>query len=183
MTSRGERNAHRLPHAISRRRVPLRCAQQRARHDVVGYFPSWKCVRTHPSLRPDRIPFGRLTVLNYAFFFPLPDGTIRGRDSAGDALVLRTGGPGTSLTAIAHRHGVRVLLSIGGWEDSGNFPAVAADSLLATRFAAACAGAIGNSDSTASTSTGNSPDSRSTTGHPERRRELRTSAQDAPPHA
>jgi len=115
---------------------------QQSRRDVVGYYPSWKVRADAPLFAPERIPFGRLTLLNYAFFSPLPDGTIRGRDSAGDAIALRTGGAGASLTALAHRHGVRVLLSIGGWEDSGNFPAVAADSLLAFRFAAACARAV-----------------------------------------
>ncbi len=115
---------------------------QNARHDVVGYYPSWRVRADSALFAPEHIPFHGLTVINYAFFSPLPDGTIRGRDSAGDAVILRRAGSGSLLTTLAHRSGVRVLLSIGGWEDSGNFPAVAADSSLRIRFAAACAGAI-----------------------------------------
>jgi chitinase len=122
-------------------------AQDR-RHEVVGYYPSWKWRTDSRLLTPEKIPFGMLTIINYAFFYPLPDGSITGRDSTGDARILRGGsgttGPGAppSLTALAHRQGVRVLLSIGGWEDSGNFPAVAADSVRRGRFAQSCAGAI-----------------------------------------
>ena len=121
---------------------------QHGRHEVVGYYPSWKLRADANLFSPERIPFGGLTVINYAFFFPLPDGTIRGRDSAGDAAILsgdtRKDGSAASqsLTALAHHRGVRVLLSIGGWEDSGNFPAVAADSSCRIRFAASCTGAI-----------------------------------------
>jgi chitinase len=128
-------------------RLPLE-AQER-HHEVVGYYPSWKWRTDAHLLTPERIPFGMLTVINYAFFYPLPDGTITGRDSTGDARILlpRSAVPGTdprpSLTTLAHERGVRVLLSIGGWEDSGNFPAVAADSMRRARFAHSCAAAIG----------------------------------------
>jgi chitinase len=50
--------------------------------------------------------------------------------------------PPLSLTALAHRSGVRVLLSLGGWENSDNFPAVAADPVRTARFAHSCAGVI-----------------------------------------
>lgn len=115
---------------------------QHRRHEVVGYYPSWKWHADSHLLTPGKIPFGMLTVINYAFFYPLPDGTITGRDSTGDAMILGPRGGlnthGSSLTPLAHRSGVRVLLSIGGWEDSGNFPAVAADSARTVRFAGAC---------------------------------------------
>lgn len=122
-------------------------AQER-RYEVVGYYPSWKYRTDTHLLTPAKIPFGMLTVINYAFFYPLPDGTITGRDPAGDATILNVQGadPGkdaaASLTALAHARGVRVLLSIGGWEDSGNFPSVAADAASRGRFARSCAAAI-----------------------------------------
>ncbi|HTY60371.1 MAG TPA: glycoside hydrolase family 18 protein [Bacteroidota bacterium] len=122
-------------------------AQER-RYEVVGYYPSWKYRTDTHLLTPAKIPFGMLTVINYAFFYPLPDGTITGRDPAGDATILTAQGAdsGTdaagTLTALAHAHGVRVLLSIGGWEDSGNFPSVAADAVSRARFARSCAAAI-----------------------------------------
>lgn len=121
---------------------------QDRKHEVVGYYPSWKWRTDSHLLTPGKIPFGMLTIINYAFFYPLPDGSITGRDSVGDAKILvgrgETAGPGSlpSLTALAHRKGVRVLLSIGGWEDSGNFPSVAADSVRRKQFAHSCAGAI-----------------------------------------
>ena len=124
-------------------------AQQR-RHEVVGYYPSWKWRTDSHLLTPEKIPFGMLTIINYAFFYPLPDGSITGRDSAGDAMILyprteltgKSLSPPLSLTALAHRKGVSVLLSIGGWEDSNNFPAVAADSGRRVNFAHSCADRI-----------------------------------------
>jgi chitinase len=121
---------------------------QHRRHEVVGYYPSWKWRTDSHLLTPAKIPFGMLTVINYAFFYPLPDGTIAGRDSAGDAMILFPHGEGAgldfplSLTGLAHRNGVNVLLSIGGWEDSNNFPAVAADPARTARFAHSCAGMV-----------------------------------------
>ena len=131
-----------------------------ARRDVVGYFPSYKWRPGEHGLTPREIPFDRLTIINYAFFVPLPDGTIAGKDTAGDArflpdhpaegtddtLTLKAGDArdnrSPSLTALAHRHGVRVLLSIGGWDDSETFPAVATDPARRALFAHACAAAI-----------------------------------------
>jgi chitinase len=114
--------------------------------EIIGYYPSWKWKSTDHFMTPDRIPFDKLTIINYAFFFPLPDGNLIGRDTAGDAIILR-GGPesgkysaktGAGLTTLAHRHGVRVLLSIGGWEDSNNFPEVASTEKGRTEFAHSC---------------------------------------------
>lgn len=110
--------------------------------EIIGYYPSWKVREVPGSMLPDRIPFQSLTIINYAFFYPLPDGTVTGRDARGDSLVLlgarADGSTAAPLTAIAHRHGVRVMLSIGGWADSENFPAVASRQSTRTRFAASC---------------------------------------------
>ena len=119
-------------------------AQQR--REVVGYYPSWKWRPESHGLRPEEIPFKRLTVINYAFFVPLPDGSIAGKDTAGDARILLAHADGAArspgLTALAHAHGVHVLLSIGGWDDSGAFPAVASDPARRAHFAHSCASAI-----------------------------------------
>ncbi len=109
--------------------------------EITGYYPSWKWKSRNNLVSPARIPYDKLTIINYAFFVPRPDGTITGRDTVGDALYLR-GTQGSRLTDLAHRHGVKVLLSLGGWEDSDNFPAIAATSLLRGAFARACTGAI-----------------------------------------
>jgi chitinase len=124
--------------------VSLPAGAQHRRHDVVGYFPSWKWRADSLFRSPESIPFGKLTVINYAFFIPFPDGRLRGKDPSGDTLYLQSGRNSSagSLTASAHRKGVSVVLSIGGWEDSDNFPALAADPVLAAHFAGSCASAI-----------------------------------------
>jgi len=111
------------------------------RKEVIGYYPSWRGRDRNSLVSPATIPYDKLTIINYAFFAPGPDGTIAGKDSAGDALCLR-GAPGSTLTDLSHRHGVKVLLSLGGWDDSDNFPAVASAPRLRSAFAHACVAAI-----------------------------------------
>jgi chitinase len=122
------------------------CAGEAQKKEIIGYYPSWKWKSTDHLMTPNRIPFDKLTIINYAFFYPLPDGRLVGRDTAGDAIILR-GEPesgkysaktGAGLTTLAHRHGVKVLLSIGGWEDSNNFPEVAGTKEGRTEFAHSC---------------------------------------------
>ncbi len=114
---------------------------------IIGYYPSWKWRSGTGALMPARIPYSKLTIIDYAFFYPLPDGHVTGRDSVGDDLILRgerdpeTGRyrSGTALVELAHRNGVRVMLSVGGWEDSYNFPAVASSATTRAAFARSCA--------------------------------------------
>ena len=114
------------------------CAE---RKEIIGYFPSWKWNEEQNPLTPENIPYDKLTIINYAFFYPRPDGTIAGRDSVGDSKYL--GGPaGTRLTDLAHRRNVKVLLSLGGWEESDNFPSVAADPKLRDIFVRGCMDAV-----------------------------------------
>jgi chitinase len=113
-------------------------AQER---EVIGYYPSWKWTSRNNLVTPARIPYEKLTIINYAFFYPLPDGRILGKDTVGDALYLRCG-PGKRLTDLAHQHAVKVVLSLGGWEDSDNFPSVASTPLQRAAFAHSCIHAI-----------------------------------------
>ena len=114
-------------------------APAQERH-VIAYFPSWKWNASSGMTTVKQIPFSKVTDVNYAFFFPRPDGSLCGRDTSGDAVYLG-GGPGgaESLVEAAHRQNVRVFLSIGGWDDSGNFPEVASSPATRSRFASACA--------------------------------------------
>ena len=88
--------------------------------------------------------------VNYAFFNPLPSGEIVGIDAEADSFLLKgeidslSGKriPGTSIIDFAHRNKVRVMLSIGGWEDSGNFSQVASDSVKLSTFAKSCVNCI-----------------------------------------
>jgi chitinase len=116
-------------------------SSQGSRKEVIGYFPSWKWNSKSHLVAASKIPYDRLTIINYAFFVPLPDGRITGVDSTGDRMYLY--GPHEwSLIGRAHRQGVRVLLSIGGWGGSEHFPAVAASPQLRTVFVRSCMGAI-----------------------------------------
>lgn len=110
---------------------------QPVRKEVVGYFPSWKWNAPEKVVRPRDLAFDKLTIVNYAFFTPRTDGTITGINPIGDSLYLRCGGD-TDLVSLAHRRGVKVMLSVGGWEDSDNFPAVAASESLRVMFAHSC---------------------------------------------
>jgi chitinase len=114
--------------------------------EIIGYYPSWKWSSRNNLVTPERIPYEKLTIINYAFFFPLPDGSMVGRDTIGDNLYLKGNSisgivgnkPGSTLPELAHRNGVKVLLSVGGWEDSNNFPEVAAHKSKRTQFAHSC---------------------------------------------
>jgi len=113
---------------------------------IIGYYPSWKWGWRGDVMTPEKIPFQKLTMINYAFFYPLSDGSLVGRDTAGDRRILKgewgqsedRHQPRTGLVTLAHRYGVKVLLSIGGWEDSSNFPDVAASEAKRARFARSC---------------------------------------------
>jgi chitinase len=116
--------------------VPSVKAQTR---DIIGYYPSWKWRAKENGMTVNGIPYSKLTTINYAFWYPRPDGTLAGLDSTGDRLILGgCEGDETSLITTAHRHGVSVLLALGGWENSDNFPAVAADPKLRSAFASSC---------------------------------------------
>lgn len=115
--------------------------------EIIGYYPSWKWNRPHWLLTPTKIPYEKLTIINYAFFYPLADGNLVGSDTVGDELILKgerdleKGGykPGTALVELAHRNGVKVMLSLGGWEESYNFPEIAASETKSAQFAHSCA--------------------------------------------
>jgi chitinase len=117
------------------------------RKEIVGYYPSWKWNRQHWLLTPDKIPYEKLTIINYAFFVPSADGKkIAGKDPVGDQLLLqgvkdkKTGKflPHTGLVDLAHQHDIKVMISLGGWEDSDNFPEVAASESTRRAFAHSC---------------------------------------------
>jgi len=108
---------------------------------VIGYFPSWKWNSRANLVSAAQIPYDKLTTVNYAFFVPLPNGEIVGKDTSGDRIYLRAKA-GYRLTDLAHRHGVKVLLSLGGWEGSDNFPAVAASAALRAVFVRSCMAAL-----------------------------------------
>jgi GH18 family chitinase len=92
---------------------------------VVGYMPAWQG-------SVDEIAFARLTHINYAFALPTANG---GLQPVQDLPKLQ------ALVARGHEHGVRVLISIGGWNDGDDsaFTALAASRAGRRSFAEAVA--------------------------------------------
>ncbi len=114
--------------------------------DINGYFPSWKWQKNHERLDPRLIPYQKLTIVTYAFFYPLETGEIVGMDPIADSHLLKgevdslSGSfkPNSSMVDLAHRHGAKMVLSIGGWENSNNFPQVSFDPQKRANFAHGC---------------------------------------------
>lgn len=91
--------------------------------EVIGYWADWV---------NNSVNYSKYTILNYAFVQPQADGSI----GAPDATKLK------NLVSAAHQNGTKVMLSIGGWTWSNNFPAIAASTSARQKFANACAGFI-----------------------------------------
>jgi chitinase len=113
---------------------------------VIGYYQSWQWQKFPEMLSPGNIPYDKLTVINYSFFYPLESGEIVGMDPAADRYLLlgetdslsARSEPGGTLIELAKQHGTKVVLSVGGWENSGNFPQIAADAQKRANFAHWC---------------------------------------------
>lgn len=117
-----------------------------SKKEIIGYYPSWKYYQRNNIFKPSNIKYDRVTILNYAFFAPEPDGTLKGTDAYADTILLKgeqdwaNGGykPNTSLIDLAHKNNVKVMVSIGGWTLSKNFSSIAADPVKRAKFAAEC---------------------------------------------
>jgi chitinase len=114
--------------------------------EVIGYYPNWQYYKRNHLVNPKTIDYSKYTILNYCFFKPNADGTIAQTDSYADEVLLlgdrdwNTNGykPNTSLIDLAHGHGVKVMVSIGGWTLSDTYPTIAADAGLRQKFASEC---------------------------------------------
>jgi chitinase len=124
----------------------ISCQVRSPQKQVIGYYQSWQWHNNPVTLNPDNIPYDKLTVINYSFFYPLESGKIVGMDPVADRHLLLgktdslSVGVGTSgsIIDLAGKHGTKVVLSIGGWEHSGNFPQVAASPEKRGLFAHEC---------------------------------------------
>lgn len=76
---------------------------------VVGYTPSW-------STSAAEIQYSKLTHINYAFVLPNADGSLQ---SVPEPQLLQT------IVSNAHANGVKVVVSVGGWNDGDDSAFVA----------------------------------------------------------
>lgn len=87
---------------------------------VIGYFPSWN----RSVFDYTKISYESLTHIANAFAMPDADGN----------LVLPQDYVYPALNQTAHLHGVKVILSLGGWGNCKGFAPTAADSAKRTKF-------------------------------------------------
>ncbi|WP_344846436.1 glycosyl hydrolase family 18 protein [Kribbella ginsengisoli] len=94
----------------------------------IGYLPSW-------AGSVSAVQYSKLTHINYAFVLPNSNGTLQGVPDSGKL---------SSLVSTAHANGVKVSLSIGGWNDGNDsaFESFAASSGGRTTFTNAVMGLI-----------------------------------------
>lgn len=76
--------------------------QANAAFKVVGYFPTWQG-------DVNRIPYTKVTHINYSFLIPRADGGLNAIDGGGARL--------NTLVQKAHAANAKVLIAIGGWND------------------------------------------------------------------
>lgn len=113
---------------------------------VIGYYPDWQWYDRSQLVRPTTIDYSKYTIINYCFFNPQPNGSIALGDSWAEQNLLQgqfdwntnTYIPNTSVVDLAHNANVKVLVSIGGWTWSTNFPSIAADPVKRAQFAHDC---------------------------------------------
>jgi chitinase len=128
--------------------------------EVIGYYPSWQWYDRSNLVKPSTIDYSKYSIINYAFLKPLPDGSLTITDAWADKNLLLgtinwstapTGydsqvdlgnpayhNPNTSLIHYAHTNNVEVMVSVGGWTLSNDFPAIAASPTKRTNFAHYC---------------------------------------------
>jgi chitinase len=114
--------------------------------EVIGYYPDWQWYDRSQLVNPMTIDYSKYTIINYCFFQPMPNGTIALGDSWAEQNLLQGQFnwstnqyiPNTSIVDRAHNANTKVLVSIGGWTWSNNFPAIAADPVKRAAFAHDC---------------------------------------------
>ena len=96
---------------------------------VVGYYGAWAAGQGY---QPENIPADQFTQINYAFA-KIEGGKAALEDPSREGKTLR------SLTALrAKNSGLRIVLSVGGWDDSTYFSDAAASAASREIFAQSC---------------------------------------------
>lgn len=112
--------------------------------NIVVYFPEWGIYGAHNNYTMDKIPWDKVTHVNYAFAKPLADGTIAGFDcwaamKESQGCENKDGAYDGNFADLQYAKAkyprVKNLISIGGWTLSGTFSDIAADPVKRNRFA------------------------------------------------
>src|SRR5690349_5788026 len=75
-----------------------------AQFRVIGYVPSW-------AGDVNSVQYSKLTHINYAFLLPTATGGLQPIENPAKL---------QSLVSLAHANGVKVLISVGGWNDGND---------------------------------------------------------------
>ncbi len=110
---------------------------------IVGYFPEWGIYDGHNNYAPEDVPFAKITHLNYAFA-TIKDGLIADFDNYAANEVTHgeawdspyKGNLGQFEKLKKDYPHLSVMVSVGGWSQSGNFHDVAATQTARDQFAA-----------------------------------------------
>jgi GH18 family chitinase len=126
--------------------------EKRERKEIVGYYPNWQQYKRGGMFHQDNLDFSKYTIIEYAFMGVDENGSVYLVDPWGDGKIL-SGEidwalttdeddpvyiPYTNMVSLAHKDGAKVMVSLGGWTLSTNFPQVAADPIKRARLAQSC---------------------------------------------
>lgn len=116
--------------------------------EVIGYYPNWQWYDRTKLVNPASIRYENYSIINYCFFKPETNGAISNTDNWADENLLQgqinwstnpvSYYPNTNIIDLAHNSGTKVMVSIGGWTLSDNFPGIAADVSKRSFFASEC---------------------------------------------
>ncbi len=125
--------------------------ESKGKKEIIGYFPNWHHWKTH-LYTPKHFDFSKYTIINYSFMSPDKDGNIVQNDPFTDSWFLEgeidwentvdpdkpAYVPYTNMVDQCHAVGTKVMMSLGGWTLSTEFPIVADDPAKRTHFAEEC---------------------------------------------
>jgi chitinase len=96
-------------------------SQADAAFKVVGYFPTWQG-------DVNRIPYTKVTHINYSFLIPRADGSLNAIEGGGARL--------NTLVQKAHAANAKVLIAVGGWNngDDSAFRSLASNAGYRSNF-------------------------------------------------
>ena len=124
-------NEKQLDDTISLSGIEVRPASRQ----IIGYYPNWRLYNRQGMVKPINMDFSKYTIINYSFFKPNEKGEILSSDVITDRVLLEQS---PTIVDIAHASGTKVMVSVGGWTFSSDFPAIAADPTKRAFFAQEC---------------------------------------------